>query len=53
MLPSQPENPREQAKAVTLRSGTQLPEVEVRTEKEEAEERAAEKGKNSRMAEQK
>ena len=27
-LPSQPENPREPVKAITLRSGKQLPDIE-------------------------
>ena len=27
-LPSQPENPREHVKAITLRSGKQLPDIE-------------------------
>ena len=31
-FPSQPENPKEHAKAVTLRSGKQLPEVEHKIE---------------------
>ena len=30
MFHSQPENPREQAKAIMLRSGKQLPEVEIK-----------------------
>ena len=46
MLPSQPQNPREQAKVVTLRSGKQTPEVgpeekeampEINTKKKQAE----------------
>ena len=32
MLPSQSEQPREQAKAITLRSGKQLPEVETNSQ---------------------
>ena len=34
ILPSQPEHLREQAKAITLRSGKQLPEVEIKSQKE-------------------
>ena len=34
MLPSQSEHPREQAKAITLRSGKQLPEVEIKSQEE-------------------
>ena len=31
-LPSQPENPREHVKEITLKSGKQLPEVEVKSQ---------------------
>ena len=34
MFPSQPENPREQAKAIMLRSGKQLPEAEIKKQDE-------------------
>ena len=35
-LPSQSEHPRENAKAITLRSGKQLPEVETKNQEEGA-----------------
>ena len=35
MFPSQQENPREQAKAIMMRSGKELPEVEIKRQGEE------------------
>ena len=36
-FPSQPQNPREQAQAITLRSGKNLPEAEVKNKEQKAE----------------
>ena len=36
-FPSQPQNPREYAQAITLRSGKNLPEVEVKDKEQKAE----------------
>ena len=43
MFPSQPENPREQAKAIMLRSGKELPEVEIKRQGEEDDQTEQEK----------
>ena len=43
MFPSQPENPREQAKAIMLRSGKELPEIEIKKQGEEDDQTEQEK----------